>query len=166
MAIDFEKIWQNNIAQFVLSDFSFHGQVHWRQVETNGLRLARINGADQKLVRLFAVYHDAKRENEGHDPKHGHRAAELALEDHGVLFSLEQDDLDKLVYALQFHNGGHVSDDLAIGTCWDADRMDLPRVGAKIDPKYMSTELGKDYAVRGEKAFSDPSSLQDKRKRS
>lgn len=155
MLIDFETIWQSNIAQFSLGDFSYHGPKHWRQVETNGLRLAWLNGADRDLVRLFAAYHDAKRENEGYDPQHGYRAAELAVADHGIRFSLLPEDLEKLVYALQLHNGGEVSDDLTVGTCWDADRMDLPRVGAQVDPEYMSTELGKAYACIGEKAFED-----------
>lgn len=155
MHIDFEKIWQSNIAQFTLSDFSFHGPKHWRQVESNGLQLAHRNGAKQYLVRLFAVYHDAKRENEGYDPEHGYRAAELALSDHGTLFSLNEQDLEDLVYALRLHNGGQTSKDLTIGTCWDADRMDLPRVGAKVDADYMSTKLGKAYAVHGQRVFDD-----------
>jgi uncharacterized protein len=36
-----------------------------------------------------------------------------------------------------------VSEHPTIGTCWDADRLDLGRVGARPDPKYMSTEARK-----------------------
>ena len=152
--IDFETIWKLNTDQFALSSMSVHGPVHWRQVESNALQLAGHNGADETLVRLFAVYHDAKRENDGYDPQHGYRAAELMLEHlRQEVFTLDEKDVDSLVYALQLHNDGKTSDDLVIGTCWDADRMDLPRVAIKIEPAYMSTKLGKAFASVGAKAF-------------
>ena len=154
--INFEKIWQLNTDQFALSSMSLHGPVHWRQVESNALQLAAGNGANETLVRLFAVYHDAKRENEGYDPQHGYRAADLMLEHlEQNVFTLDDADVQTLVTALQLHNDGKTSDDLVIGTCWDADRMDLRRVAIKIDAKYMSTKLGKAFANVGAKAFED-----------
>lgn len=77
------------------------------------------------------------------DPNHGLRAAELIREMHGELFSITEEQLDTLCYTCEFHNHGMTSDDLTIGTCWDADRLDLPRVGIRPEPKYMSTDEGR-----------------------
>ena len=38
------------------------------------------------------------------------------------------------------HTDGTISDDPTIGCCWDADRLDLPRVGMQPDPALLSTE--------------------------
>jgi hypothetical protein len=32
-----------------------------------------------------------------------------------------------------------VTDDPTVGACWDADRLDLPRVGVTVDPRLLST---------------------------
>ena len=51
-----------------------------------------------------------------------------------------------LDYAIRHHVDGDVSDDPTIGTCWDADRLDLGRVGIVPDEQYMSTAEGKRLA--------------------
>ena len=56
-----------------------HGVKHWSRVRANGLALAKVNEANTMVVELFAFLHDSCRENDGHDPHHGARAAELAL---------------------------------------------------------------------------------------
>ena len=55
-----------------------HGLPHWARVLVNARRLAVETGADPTVIELFAVFHDARRRNEGHDPEHGSRAANLA----------------------------------------------------------------------------------------
>ena len=64
----------------------------------------------------------------------------------GELFEIADSQMDLLCEALKLHNDGQVSEDPTIGTCWDADRMDLPRVGIVPDPKLMSTDYGSDWA--------------------
>jgi uncharacterized protein len=45
--------------------------------------------------------------------------------------------------ALMHHSSGFVANDEAvILTCWDADRLDLPRVGIQPEPKRMCTLAG------------------------
>jgi len=51
-----------------------------------------------------------------------------------------------LDYAIRHHVDGDVSDDPTIGTCWDADRLDLGRVGIVPDERYMSTARGKELS--------------------
>ena len=154
--IDFDALWEKMSAHFSLGDHSYHGPAHWRKVELNGRRLCRVNGADELVVRLFAVFHDVERHNEGYDPEHGRRAADLALGLHGTDFWVPDASLDLLLEACRFHNDGLTSTDLTIGTCWDADRMDLPRVGIALDPDLMSTLAGKQYAVHGPIALELP----------
>ena len=65
-----------------------HGLKHWTSVLENGRKLAAETGANLKVVELFSVLHDARRENENDDPEHGHRAAALARECNGDWFDL------------------------------------------------------------------------------
>jgi uncharacterized protein len=116
-----------------------HGLEHWKQVGHNGLALAaETDGADADVVLLFALFHDSMRLNDGHDPDHGRRGSALARELAGSL-PLEPDQLDLLAEACDGHTDGRVSHDPTIGACWDADRLDLPRVGIQPDPGLLST---------------------------
>src|SRR5262245_33584211 len=65
MDIDFERLWRTVAAQFVGRTTSIHGPAHWRRVERNGLLLAERTGADMEVVRLFALFHDSRRETDG-----------------------------------------------------------------------------------------------------
>ena len=157
MPIDYESIWETMIAHTSRGDWSPHGPNHWKNVERNGLQLARLNGADETIIRLFAVFHDVERQSEGTDPGHGARAAELVEQLYGHNLLAAGVDLETLLDACRGHNDGLTSSDLTIGTCWDADRMDLPRVGITPKPEKMSTPHGKAYAIDG------PSALDPKR---
>lgn len=124
-----------------------HGPVHWRQVEKHGLAIAKENGANPEFIRLFAVLHDSCRENETSDPEHGLRAANLAMMLRGKMFDLDDVMFEKLVVCCTDHDKGLTCPDLEIGTCWDADRLDLPRVCITPDRRYFSTEAGKRMLV-------------------
>jgi uncharacterized protein len=128
---------------FQCGRYSLHGQTHWQRVEATGLDLARQTGADPAVVRLFAVLHDCCRHNDGRDPEHGARAAEFLASLVGPELSIDPNRLCLLEQALRYHADGHTTDDPTIGTCWDADRLDLGRVGKRPDPELMSTEPGK-----------------------
>ncbi len=145
--INFERLWEHVTEQFALH-FSVHGPPHWKRVEENGLHIAQTNNADVTVVKLFAVLHDSKRENDGYDPQHGQRAAEHAKELHGTFFTIEPSQLELLCLACELHHQGATSDDPTLGACFDADRLDLPRVGIQPDPNFMSTEEGRAMAQR------------------
>jgi uncharacterized protein len=53
---------------------------------------------------------------------------------------------DQLVEACTFHTERHHSSDATIATCWDADRLDLGRVGITPREKYLNTNLAKRMA--------------------
>jgi len=140
----FQLLLDEALNSFVLGKRSFHGKWHWEKVERNALALCqRVIHADSKVCRLFAILHDCKRENEDNDPRHGHRAADYILQHKEIKEALSKEQMDKLTFACRYHNDGQVSDDPTIGVCWDADRLDLPRVGITPDPKYLSTEWAK-----------------------
>jgi hypothetical protein len=130
---------------FALGSRSMHGPWHWDKVLFNALELARsTEGADKQVVELFAALHDCKRQNESDDPQHGPLAAEYVreLRSNGVI-KLTNKQFDKLEYAIRHHDNGTISNDPTIGACWDADRLDLSRVGMVPNPSLLSTEAGK-----------------------
>ena len=63
--------------RFALRWRGIHGAAHWARVRWNGLALAERTGANRPVVELFAMVHDVCRQNDGHDPQHGARAAEF-----------------------------------------------------------------------------------------
>ena len=144
---DLTRLWEHVEDQFELGAHSLHGPSHWRRVERHGRVLAGATpGADLCVVRLFAVLHDARRLDEGADWGHGERGVELAKALRGRLFELDDVALRLLVVACEGHEKGRVTDDPTVGCCWDADRLDLTRVGARPDERYMSTAKGKELA--------------------
>jgi len=146
---DFEELGSVVTRQFKGGMDSVHGPSHWKRVERNGLWLCRRHLADPFVVRLFAWFHDAKRENEYTDPGHGGRGADFARSLRGTLFDLEEDAFEKLLYACTWHTDRHHASEITIGTCWDADRLDLGRVDMIPSPDFMSTESGRLVAKEG-----------------
>jgi len=100
-------------------------------------------------VRLFALFHDSRRENDGVDDGHGARAAEYASTLIGSLYNLSDAHFELLRYACVWHTDGVHHADATIGTCWDADRLDLGRVGVIPSPEFMSTDFGREIAEYG-----------------
>ena len=144
--IDYRKLWEIVIAQLSLDIHSIHGPRHWRQVETTGLLLAQETGADGTIVQLFALFHDSRRENENIDNGHGISGTELARSMRGEYFDLPDKSFGTLLEACNLHTDGHPTSDITIATCWDADRLDLPRVGIMPDPDRMGTAPGRRLA--------------------
>ena len=124
-----------------------HGIAHWTRVRTNGLRLAELTGANPEIVELFALLHDSKRLNDGQDPKHGARAAQFAASLRGSLLTLSDKEFELLRFACEFHTDGLTEAEITVQTCWDADRLDLGRVGIRPDPRYLCTTAARESAM-------------------
>ena len=116
-----------------------HGVRHWGRVRSNGLRPAGESGANARVVELFAVFHDSRRLNEGHDPDHGLRGAENAARLHGRFYEPDDAELELLCEACNGHSDGLTEADVTVQTCWDADRLDLGRVGIESVPSKLCT---------------------------
>lgn len=134
-----------------------HGEEHWRRVAKAGLRLCQSDDRiDPAVVYLFAAFHDSERlTDHSDDVWHGPRAAVLATKLRGGPFDLESWQMGLLVHACNFHTheeqiGTELvapkmgdtlnSASLTVGACYDADRLNLMRVGKVPDPYYLTTQ--------------------------
>ncbi len=119
-----------------------HSIRHWLRVMENGLTIASMNNANKKIVIAFSLFHDSKRESDFLDPFHGSRASEYITEFQEIL-DFTDEEFEKLKYAIKHHSDGEISDDKDIGTCWDADRLDLMRVDTFPLQDFLSTDIGR-----------------------
>lgn len=143
---DFERALAAAKAQFRLDIHGVHGLPHWERVLKHGTEIAKRDPrVDRKVVSLFAVLHDSQRLNDGDDPKHGLRAAIWTIDmDNTGLINLSREQGIELFLALRDHSVGGSTEAPTVQACWDADRLDLGRVGIKPEAKY----LGSEYARR------------------
>ena len=130
--------------RFLIDWHGHHGASHWVRVRRNGLLLAKGTGANALVVELFSFFHDSCRVNEYTDRNHGSRGAELAVKLRGKYFDATEAEMALLVCACSGHSDGHLDADITVQTCWDADRLDLGRVGIEPDAKYLCTAAAKD----------------------
>ena len=126
--------------QFKIDWHGIHGANHWARVLHHGQKIAKAREGDLLVVELFAFLHDSCRLDDYRDPLHGERGAEFAYGVNGQFFHLDRKQLDSLCFAIRHHSGGDVSMDPTIQSCWDADRLDLGRVGIIPSPRFLSNE--------------------------
>ena len=96
-----------------------HGVKHWKTVESNGLYLA--------------------------DFKHGLRGSIFAQK-HRDIIDLNDNQFQQLLKACEGHTTGERPDCITINTCWDADRLDIGRVGIQPRSQYLYTTEAKRIA--------------------
>ena len=125
-----------------------HGAGHWARVAFHGRSLASDLGVPTLVPRLFALLHDSQRCHEGRDRDHGPRAAQFVrrLQAEGTL-ELSSTDLDLLMLACEGHSEGAREAPLIVQVCWDADRLDLGRVGIYPDSRRLCTSPAKHAGV-------------------
>ena len=143
MATNIALILHAVLEEYALPWNGDHGVAHWARVLENGLRLAEETGANVEVVSLFAVLHDSRRVSEATDPDHGPRAAEFARSLRGHLFDLPDPEFRLLRRACAGHTHERTHPDVTIRTCWDADRLDLGRVGIMPHPSRLCTEAAR-----------------------
>jgi uncharacterized protein len=126
-----------------------HGLPHWSRVWLHGRALAARLDVDPGVLAWFAFLHDSQRHNDHVDPQHGRRAADFALRlrREGVICELADLDFEQLCEAMRLHSDGHTVGEPAILDCWDADRLDLARVGITPCPARLCTAPARDPAT-------------------
>lgn len=144
------------VRKFALNDWELgetHGLSHWQRVERNGILLSTENGTirkdvNLKVVRFFAYLHDKCRLNDWADLDHGIRSADMLP---GIRETILKDFTDEEVSLLdkacRYHTTEQCTGIPTVDVCFDADRLDLGRVGVKPNPKFMATEQGAYYAA-------------------
>ena len=126
--------------------YGTHGIIHWSRVYENGVRLSEQEGVNLKIVQLFSLFHDSQRRRENRDENHGNRGAQLALRLRDYC-QIDDEEFAILVHACAFHTTARNHEDVTIQVCFDADRLDLGRVGTKPDPRYLCTPLAKEKEI-------------------
>ena len=143
-------------------DSRLHGPEHWARVAACGAALAEAMGLEagaRRGVQIFAWTHDLARVTDGNDPEHGLRGARLFRELAPGLFPrLGERERTWIEAAIRLHNKGMTAARAVdtgstglpheprrpliafVGCCWDADRLDLLRLGMMPRPDRMSTD--------------------------
>lgn len=144
-----DEVQRRTLAQFRLDVLGTHGLPHWRRTYRNGILIAKADSKiDLEIVTLFALLHDSQRDNEYDDPMHGVFGAQFAEKlAHEGLLGLDEERLTILKAAITDHPRGAVLEgeywgQRTIQACWDADRLDLPRIGVEPDPRYLGSTYG------------------------
>ena len=131
-------------SQLAIDWRGLHGLSHWARVQANGLRLAEQTGADRQVVALFALFHDSRRFSDQADPEHGPRGAQLAEALRESLPVLSATRYIQVMTACQLHTISKSHHDITVQTCFDADRLDLGRLGTIVDPAFLCTKAACD----------------------
>lgn len=130
-------------SRFQLDWRGIHGASHWARVRRNGLMLAKTNGANPRIVEYFAFLHDACRANDGQDSDHGERGARFVAQLGRSRLHLGEAEMNLLIEAVRGHTFGKNHCDITVRTCWDADRLDLTRIGIRPDPTRLCTDAAR-----------------------
>lgn len=138
------------VREYAASDWHLgrtHGAPHWDRVARNGILLAT-DDTNIKVVLLFAYLHDKCRLSNRGDLEHGARAAELVAQLRNTLLQdLSDEEIRLLQEACRWHTVKHRTGNATIDVCFDADRLDLTRVGITPHPAKMATNKGQQYAA-------------------
>lgn len=144
----YRELWKYVSEEKRSASSPIHGLTHWRRVYENGLMIAKETGANIDLVELFALFHDSCRFNDGKDHNHGRRAAKWVASMRSDFSDLPEDLFQFLLEALRDHTHVRHTDNIHIAACWDADRLDLDRVGKTPREEFMNTEIGRKIVSR------------------
>ena len=146
--IHIERLREYAIKHSKLGDYSVHGVSHWDRVARNAEVLIT-SDVDELVVKAFAYIHDVERVNESDDLQHGPRAALLVEEIRSsVLSFLNDQEIEQLKEACRLHTLRHRTEDPTVNACFDADRLDLGRVGITPNPDKMATTAGRIVAEK------------------
>jgi uncharacterized protein len=145
---------------FSLDPFGDHGIEHWFRVLYNGRLIADAIQGNVKVIELFALLHDCQRQSEYDDPEHGLRGAQYAETIRNVWFDVTDAEMWQLTEALSSHSSGSTFHHPTVQACWDADRLDLARVGIRPESVSLCHAFSKrldviDAAVQRSALMSD-----------
>ena len=122
-----------------------HGMSHLRRVASTAGRIASLISEDVEAAVVTGFLHDCARTDDGGGTSHAHDSACVAK---NILPTCYPHlDVDRLCAGIAGHADGVVTDDLLIGSVWDADRLDLVRLGIEVDLGLLSTSVARRVAI-------------------
>ena len=128
--------------------YSVHGIDHWDRVADNADLLVNAD-VDLLVVKAFAYVHDVERFDDFEDAQHGPRAAILVDRIRSTVLSfLNDQQIEQLKQACRLHTSTWKTEDATVNACFDADRLDLGRVGICPNPEKMATMEGRKIAEK------------------
>ena len=137
-----EQYMQNIILPKYAVKTGLDGIVHIKHVAHFGRLLADANCPENINDVLLGCYlHDIGRGHANEKQTHGDAGANIAKVILETSFSKYSIDVEKIIFAVKNHDKGMITDDLVIGSIWDADRLSLFRVKKIPDPKRLSTKV-------------------------
>lgn len=143
-----EKLRVYAIKHSKMGSGSVHDIAHWDRVAKNA-DLLNTSDVDLLVVKAFAYIHDVERDDDGYDLQHGPRAAALVNEIRDTeLAFLNDDEILQLKKACELHTTTLRTEDATVNACFDADRLDLGRVGITPNPDKMATAQGRIIAEK------------------
>jgi uncharacterized protein len=124
-----------------------NGPAHWARTWENAKLLIPITKANATVVQLFCYLHDCCSIHDGQEPEHGPAAALFIKQNRNLFSFLSALEFKLLVDACAGHTSHQLSQSATIGTCWDADRLDLGRFGIYPKETFFSTQAAKNPVV-------------------
>lgn len=130
---------------------NIHGIPHLRRVAVTAGRIAASIGEDIESAVVAGFLHDCARSDDAGGTRHAHDSAILAKK----LLSMYYPHLDAahLCDAISRHADGKTTKDLLIGCVWDADRLDLRRLGIEVDPDLLCTSIARRIVLIGRNLY-------------
>ena len=119
-----------------------HGLNHVKRVVENAKTIAKNECPNHYDDIVMGAYlHDIGRVNDNGGNEHALQGFEISKQ----LLAKYWPHLDhrKILTAIKEHADSLITDDPLIGSIWDADRLDLTRLGIKINPELLSTKTAK-----------------------
>jgi uncharacterized protein len=142
--------WEDLLAQVLQGathiNSPIHGELHWRAVAEAGMSIAATGGGCPRVALAFGMIHDCKRLNDDWDPEHGERASGWASGSKTLRNLLGKEGQEAVARACLDHEKGKITEDPVIGSCWDADRINLWRVGITPNRSFFSVLKGEEFA--------------------
>lgn len=140
-----------------------HGVSHWERVAQVGMDIGRELKLDNVAlwsIKAFGWTHDLWRTHDGRCRKHGRDGFENLLSlDCKLIQQLPEQERELIRLAIRYHSDGFIAGEAfdlglfetvelneqrivdIVGCCWDADRLDLARIGMIPRRCLISTEL-------------------------
>ena len=129
----------------ICQNLGIHGIPHLRRVSFIAGRIANFYGENVESAVVAGFLHDCARTDDGGGKRHAYDSAVLAKR---VLAQFYPHlDSARICKCIELHTDGKITTDRLLGSVWDADRLDLSRLGYKIIPELLSTDTARRLAA-------------------
>lgn len=142
MALDcVDRVAQTCEQYCLCRHLAVHGVSHLMSVAATAARIAHATGEDVMSATVGGFLHDCARQNDGNGEGHARESAQMARSI--IVKHFGELDVNRICSAIADHAAGKTTADGLAAAIWDADRLDLARLGIVVDPAYLSTALAR-----------------------